>query len=175
VNIDRQHETTFTLAGDAHGIWDRWQRQAAKEAYYYGNDVEAAIVTRYAAYALKFAMILAAVNDSWGTVSEETMSTAITLADMFKNNIGRLLAERSNYGISGAKLQKVFAVIKKKDTGDGVARKAIMQFAHLRSDEAIACIEKLLEIGAICEKGSASSKSVRYVSLAEELPIRTWK
>ncbi|MFN8469339.1 MAG: DUF3987 domain-containing protein [Caldilineaceae bacterium] len=176
VNIDRQHETTFMLAGDAHGIWDRWQRQAAREAYYYGNDVEAAIVTRYAAYALKFAMILAAVNGSWGTVSAETMTTAIVLADMFKNNIGRLLAERSDYGISGAKLQKVFAVVKKKGSTEGVTKTVIMQNVRgVRADDATACIEKLLEVGAIVERCTASGKSKRYVAVAEELPIKSWK
>ena len=44
VNLDRQHDTDFVLVGDAFALWDAWQRQAAKEAFYYGDDTTAAIV-----------------------------------------------------------------------------------------------------------------------------------
>lgn len=169
VNIDRQPETPFTLAGNAHKRWDAWQRQAAKDAYLYGDDVIAAIVTRYAAYALKFAMILAAVNGSWGTVTEDTMQTAIALADSYKAGMGKLLAERNNYGISGAKLQKVFAVVKRKAGDKGATRKVVQQYTRLKASEAGACLDKLLDIGAIVETDR------RFFAAAENLPIKAWK
>lgn len=173
VNIDRQRETDFVLLGDSHQLWDTWQRKAAKDAYLYDDDVTAALVTRYAAYALKFAMILAAVNGSWGIITPETMLTAMDLADSYKSSVGKLLAERSNYGISGAKLQKVFGIIIRKGGAAGVNRKVLMQFAHLKAGDVTLCIEKLLEIGAIVEDRTTSSP--RYLASAKELPIKTWK
>jgi len=169
VNLDRQPATPFTLAGDAHKLWDDWQRAAAKDAYLYGDDVIAAIVTRYAAYALKFSMILSAVNGSWGTVTADTMRTAIALADSYKAGMSKLLAERNNYGISGAKLQKVFAVIKRKGGEKGATKKTVTQYSNLRAAEARACLEKLLDIGAIVEVDR------RFVAVAEQLPIKAWK
>ncbi len=173
VNIDRQSETTFTLAGDAHRLWDAWQRQAIKDAYHYGDDIITAIVSRYSAYALKFAMILAASNDSWGIITPETMQTAIDLADHYKVGPYKLLSERRNFGISGAKLQKIFNVIKRKDGGEGVTQREAQQLSHLRKNEVSQCIEKLLEIGAIVDK--TVGKRTCYIAVAEQLPVKMWR
>ncbi len=174
VNLDRRDETAFILADGAHALWDAWQRQAAKDAYFYGDDVIAAIVTRSAAYALKFSIILTAINSSWGTVTADTMQTAINLADNFKASMGKLLAERTNYGISGAKLQRVFSIIKRKSTEGMVTRRVIMQYSGLRVNEVAVCVEKLLEVGAINE--DKAGRSTRYVAaITGDLPIKSWK
>jgi len=173
VNIDAQRETNFVLRGNAHKLWDSWQRKAAKDAFYFGDDVTAAIVTRYAAYALKFAIILAAVNGSWGDITEHTMQTAIELADNYKLTAHKLLSEKQNFGISGAKLQKVFLYIQQKGGADGATSRDISRFANLRKADVEPCIEKLLEIGAIVEK--PNGRTMRYVTVAKELPVKAWK
>jgi hypothetical protein len=172
MNIDRQRETDFELVSPAFTLWDAWQRQAAKDAYYYGDDVTAAIVTRYAAYALKFAMILAAVNDSWGTITPETMQTAIDLADSFKATVYKLLSMKSNYGVSGAKLQKVFRVIKGKAGAEGITQREIGRLCHMRKAELTPCMEKLIAIGAVM--AVESGKAERFIPAVENLPAKTW-
>jgi hypothetical protein len=173
VNIDRQRDTDFILKGNAHKLWDAWQRDAAKQAYFYGDDVVAAVTTRYAAYGLKFAIILAAVNGSWGVIDEATMQTAISLADSFKRNVHTLLAEKANYGMSGAKLQKVFAVIKRKGGAGGATRKTVTQYANMRAGDVTLCLEKLIEIGAVIE--NREGRASRFVAVEGNLPLKSWK
>lgn len=173
--IDRQSETDFQFTGDAFALWDTWQRNAAKEAYYYGDDVAAAIVTRYAAYALKFAMILSAVNGPWGIITPETMQTAIDLSDDYKRYAHKLLAEKSNYGVSGAKLQKVFAYIK---AHNGCGTREITRSTNYKRDVLTPVIDKLLEVGAITSSESLNTRNktiVSYTAMTQELPVKTWR
>lgn len=174
IELDRKEPTDFILTGDAHALWDAWQRQAAKDAYYFGDDITAAIVTRYSAYALKFAIILAAVNGTWGTITPDEMQTAIHLADSYKMYVHKLLQERGRFGINGAKLQKIFKMIQRPPKNKAgmqltATRKTLMQYANMRKGELDPCIEKLLDIGAILEDGK------RFVPNTVELPIKSWK
>lgn len=170
LELDRQQDTDFVFSGDAHRIWDTWQRQSAKNAYVYGDDIAAAIVTRYSAYALKFSLILAAVNDSWGTITPDIMQTAIHLADSYKHNVRRLLSEKANYGISGGKLQKVLKILQRRQN---LTAREIGQIANMRATEVAPCLEKLTEVGAIMTE--SAGKATRYITTGQELPIKVWK
>lgn len=173
MEIDRQSETDFSLSKEALDLWDSWQRKAAKEAYYFGDDVTAAIVTRYSAYALKFSIILSAVNDSWGKITADTMQTAINLSNNYKAYVHKLLSEKANFGISGAKLQRVFRVVSILTRESGHATtKAILQKTGMKKAELGPCLEKLKEIGAV--DGVQADRGFRYVNLCESLPIKTW-
>ena len=173
MEIDRQQETDFTLSREALSLWDSWQRREAKEAFYFGDDVTAAIVTRYSAYALKFSIILAAVNGSWATISQDTMQTAIDLANNYKSYVHKLISEKHNFGVSGAKLQRVFKVVSVLTREGGHATtKAIMQKSGLKKAELGPCLEKLQEIGAI--DSAQAGNGHRYVNLCETLPIKSW-
>jgi len=171
--INRQGETAFTFAGDAFKLWDTWARAGVKAAYHFGDDTATSLVARYNVYALKLALILAAVNDSWGTVTPETMQAAMALADGFKAAAYRLLSERANFGVSGAKLQKVFRVIKDQGALTGIPRKTILQYSKLRAGDLTIVLEKLLEIGAIME--STTGRAPRYISATDALPVKTWR
>jgi hypothetical protein len=171
MKIDRQRETDFELVSPAFQLWDSWQRQAAKDAYYYGDDVTAAIVTRYAAYALKFAMILSAVNGSWGTITPGTMQTAMNLADTFKGTVYKLLDAKANYGVSGAKLQKIFRALKKAGTA-GLTQRDIGRICTMKKNELSPCMEKLVSIGAVISL--VSGKTERYIPAVESLPAKVW-
>lgn len=173
VNIDRQRDTDFRLAEGVHEMWDAWQRETAKRAYVYGDDVISAVTTRYAAYALKFAIILAAVNDSWGVITQPTMETAIQLASMFKANVHKLLSEKANYGMSGSKLQKVFRVIKNRGKETGATRKVIQQYANISAGDLNMCLETMLQNGYIME--DSAGRATRYIALIEKLPTKVWR
>ena len=175
-NIGKQDHTDFLFTGNAHELWDTWQRESARTAYYYDSEIAAPLVMRYSTYALKFAMILAAINGSWGTITPETMQTAMDLADSYKRYVHRLMSEKSEHQVSGGKLQKIFAVIKKKfpeTYGKGVTTKTIQQFSGMKSAQAGPCLEKLVEIGAIAEEQAGRGK--RYIPMAETLPVKGWK
>ncbi len=173
MEIDKQRDTDFSLLEDSFEIWDKWQRQAAKDAYYFGDDVSSAIVTRYATYALKFSMILSAVNGSWGKVTPKVMQTSIDLADNYKSFAFRLLSEKANFGISGSKLQKVFGCIKARTKEKGVPTKEILQYCNMNRSEAEPYLNKLKEIGAVIEEKSGNG--FRYTVTTQDLPIKAWK
>lgn len=171
MQIDRQQMTDFVLQDDAFDLWDTWRRDAARAAYAYGDDAVASIVTRYGTYALKFSIILAAAGGSWGTITADTMRTSIGLADYFKASVNRLLSQKSNFGVSGAKLQKVFAVIRRyPDTG--TTTKEVYQHANMNRGEARPVLEKLIEIGAI--RNEKAGRGERFFPAAEKLPVRAW-
>ena len=172
VEVVQRDETDFDLPDDARMIWHEWQRQAAIDAYYYGDDIISAVVRRHSTYALKFAMILAATNGSWGTITPEIMETSIKLADNYKVYVGRILSERLNLGVSGAKIQRIHEVVRTLDEGEGVTRRQIMQYAHMRAADLTPCIEKMLEAGALMEIPAKRGK--RYVAVGDSLPVKVW-
>jgi hypothetical protein len=171
MQIDREPVRDFTLTDDALEMWYAWQRKATKEAYYYGDDVTAAIVTRYAAYALKFSIILTAINGKWGLIAKDTMATSMALADNYKATVYKLLTEKTNYGVSGAKVQKVFEVIRRYGP-EGVSTKTIYQAANMKRGEAQPILEKLIEIGAVSTE--KNGRGMRYTAAVERIPVKSW-
>ena len=163
----------FMFKGQALKRWHQWRKQSVKKAYYFGDEAISAIVGRYCTYALKFGIILSAINDSWGVIDEETMTTAINLADNYKTTVHKLLDEQQNYGVSGAKIQKIFAVIQARANGEGVTRRVICQFANMKTSEVQPVLDKLKEIGAVIvhKKGRAE----KYVPAVQSLPAKIWR
>lgn len=179
-HINRQEPTDFLFQDNAHQLWDAWQRNAARNAFYFGDDVTAALVTRNAAYALKFAIILSALNGSWGHITPETMQTSIDLADTFKAYAHRLLASRDDHRIRGDKLQRVFTAILK--LGDESTAKRIMQQTGMRKGQLTPCIDRLCNEGAIVPvtatkpgKNGRAYQVTTYSAMVKELPIKAWK
>lgn len=172
MQVDRQRDTQFEFQPGALSLWDDWRRDAEKSAFYYGDDVTMAIVSRYSTYAIKFALILAALNGEWGTISAMTMQTAMDLADGFKATVYRLLTEKQNWGVSGAKLQKVFRFIQRGGP-DGVTSRELARVSHMRKAELAPVLEKLAEVGAVMMVGSG--RGDRYVPAVERLPAKAWK
>ena len=172
--------TDFLFTDNAHQLWDTWQRESARNAFYFGDDVAAAIVTRYAAYALKFALILSAINGDWGSITPDTMQTAIHLADSYKGYAHRLLAEKDEHKVSGAKLQRVFVAIVK--LGELATAKRIMQKTGLKKIALTPCIDRLSAEGAIVPtttttkaKNGREYEHTVYTAMTKELPIKAWK
>jgi hypothetical protein len=170
-NLAKCDATDFVLEPEAFEYWSEWQREQSRNAYNYGDDVVAAITSRYSTYAFKFAMILAAINGSWGYINSNTMLMATTLADNFKASAHRLLSEKDRYAITGEAMQKIFRLIlEHPDTG--VTSKEIYQSLHMRRSEATLVLDKLLEIGAIRSEKAGNGR--RFFAATDRLPIRTW-
>jgi hypothetical protein len=171
-SVSQQTRTAFSFTGQAHRMWHEWQKASVIAAYHYNDDSVAAVVTRYNTYALKFAMILAAVNGTWGQISPEVMQTAIDLADNHKVYVRRILDDRISFGVNGAKLQRIHEVVRKFDDGTGVTTKDILQNTRIPSAELKPCIAKLLEYGALMEVPAKRGK--RFAAVSDRLPIRKW-
>jgi len=172
-NLGKRESTEFKLTTKAHNLWDRWHRSQLKKAYFYDSDIAAPLVTRYSTYALKFALILAAVNGDWGSVNESTMQTAISLADNYKSYAHKLMAEKSQHQVSGGKLQKILKIVWKllpQTEGKGVTTKAIMQHAKMSSGELKPCLEKMVDCGALTEE--SVGRGFRYTPNVEKLTVR---
>lgn len=172
MQLDKQPEQDFILGEDAYKTWHRWRVAAVKEAYLYGDDTVSAIVERYATYALKFAIILTAISGTWGEISATTMQTACDLADSFKLTMYRLVTEKSNYGVSGAKLQKVFRVIRDKSGAAGITAREVMQLCNMGKSEFGPCMDKLLSIGAVM--ANEGVRTTRYTAAVASLPAKIW-
>jgi predicted transcriptional regulator len=173
MEIDRYPEKDFVLTGNALSIWSDWRKAGLMAAYEAQDNTAMAIIGRYATYALKFAIILAAINDSWGIISPEIMRTAMYLADNYKHTVNRIITEADRHRVTGAKMQKVFGVVKAKNTdGQGVTLRIVQQFANLSRQEAQQCMEQLVEYGAVIT--NEIGKSTRYVNAVTELQLKKW-
>lgn len=80
-------------------------------------------------------MLLSAVTD-YGRITDRNMVAAIALAGGYKTNALRLFTDRRSHGVTGAKVQRVFAAIL---SGGGTATtKTILQTLHMTASE-LAC------------------------------------
>lgn len=187
--IDIQAETDFIVTKDAFAHWATWGKEAKKAAYLFGDEIAAAIVGRYTTLALKFALILASVNKSWGSITLDIMQSATGLADAYKAVAYRLLTEKSNFGVSADKMQRVYqAIIDRCSLGEDEKNKGnfnandfaptereIYKELHWKKSELTPILEKLLEIGAVIRtKGSKTDYYAPADYALKALPIRAW-
>ena len=174
MNFEKHEEKDFILQGESLSMWSEWSIAGQKAAFAADDENAAAIIGRYATYAMKFALILASVNDSWGIITEETMQTAIHLADNYKAVAYQLLSEADNHKVTGSNIMKVFMVIKRKagELGCGVTAREIGQYTQLRKRQLTPCLDKLEEIGAVMSKKVGRTK--QFVPAIDELQARKW-
>jgi len=172
-NFSKRDVTDFELASGAHKLWDECHRYETKQAYYYDADIAAPLVVRYSTYALKFALILSAVNGEWGRITKATMQTSIDLANNYKAHVFRLMNEKSEHNVSGGKLQKILGIIVRhfpKSEGKGVPTRTITHNSNMKSGELKPCLEKLVEIGALTEE--KAGRGFRYIPNVDKLNVR---
>ena len=159
----------FLLDADAHHRWNAWRKEERRHAFELGGDVVAAIASRYGTYALKFAMLLSAVTD-YGRITDNNMVAAIALAGAYKTNALRLFTDRRNHGITGAKVQRVFAAI---SSGGGTATtKTILQVLHMTASDLQPILDVLTEQGAIT--ADKAGRGFRFTVTTDKLPIKSW-
>lgn len=174
MNIEKRRSKDFKLEGESLNMWSKWNIDAQKAAFAAEDENAAAISGRYATYAMKFALILASVNNSWGTITEETMQTAIYLADNYKAVAYRLLSEADNHKVTGSNIMKCFTAIKRKslELKRGLTPREVGQYAGLRKKQRDACLEKLEEIGAVISNKVGRTK--QFTPAVDELQPRKW-
>ncbi|MCB0093660.1 MAG: DUF3987 domain-containing protein [Caldilineaceae bacterium] len=173
--MEQQRETSFALEDGALDIWQAWRKPALEAAWKADDEQSLAIIGRYATYALKFSIILSAVNGSWGTITIDTMQASIGLAENFKRTVYRIIRDTDKHKLTGDKIQKVFAAIRDKNEGYGVTARTIMQLTHMKKAELQPCLDALLERGAITSESTGKTgKVVAYRIGVKELPITKW-
>ena len=169
IKISARPGGDFTLDADAHHRWNTWRKEERRQAFELGGDVVSAIASRYGTYALKFAMLLSAVTD-YGRITDNNMVAAIALAGGYKTNALRLFTDRRSHGVTGAKVQRVFAAIL---SGGGTATtKTILQTLHMTASE----LQPLLDV--LCEQGAVTAdkagRGFRFTVTTNKLPIKSW-
>lgn len=172
----RQPQTKFAFKDDTFDIWFEWQLAGLEKALSYGDNVAAPLLVRINTYALKFAMILAVAHGQWGTITPETMQTAVALADNYKANAYQLLTEKTNFGISGGKLDRVLKAIfrlQAKEQDGWITTKKLQQNTSLSKSELVPCLEKLVEIG--CADAQHAGKGFKYHATGKDLPVKSWR
>ncbi len=172
MEIDQKPDTPFVLNGDAYECWSGWRTTGLKAAYRQNDENAAAIIGRYATYALKFAIILSAVNDSWGTITPVNMQTAVHWADNYKANVYRILSESGKHRVDGSKLQKVFLVIQRKSKDGGMTVSEIMRYANMKQNELRPCLDELQNVGAVLVDNAG--RAARYMTMIDKLPLKKW-
>lgn len=177
-------KTDFIFQGGAFALWDEWQRTGLEQAYDYGDSVVAPLVKRYNIYALKFAMLIATARGQWGYITPDIMQDGINLSNIFKAGAHSLVVEKSNFGISGGKLERVLRVLQReteklppKKEGEapaGVTLKRLYSMTNMKRDELMPCIEKLVEIS--CATSIRTPKgNVTYIANGKPLPVKSWR
>jgi hypothetical protein len=169
--LSRRNASDMAMDSGAFDVWDTWRRRRKRKAYEAGDDLAMTLCERNATYALKIAILLAVGGEST-TISVGNTQTAITLAEHFETCLLTLREARQDYGVSGSKMQRVFAVI--RDNGPDVTTANVYRFAHLPKAEAEPVLDKLLEIGAVVEKRQAKIKGKTYTATTDRLPVRVW-
>ena len=169
--LGRKPATDFAIDKPAFDRWYSWRQTRMRSAYQAGDDVGLSFAERYAAYALKVGIVLAA-SSSWGRVTIANLESAIGLVEHFETCILTLRDARQDYGVSGGKLQRLFAVI--RDQGPNVTAAKVYQYAHMPKSEAEPVLDKLLEIGAVVEIRKDKGKGRTYTATTDRLPVRVW-
>lgn len=169
--LSRKPSTDFAIDKPALDRWHAWRQERMKAAYAAGDDVALSFAERYAAYGLKVAILLAASTD-WGRVTCANLESAIKIVEHFETCILTLRDARSDFGVSGGKMQRLFAVI--RDRGPDVTTKDVYRFAHMPKAEAEPVIDKLLDIGAIIEKRTSRGGGKTFSATTDRLPVRSW-
>lgn len=80
--------------------------------------------------------------------------------------------EKQNWGVSGAKLQKVFRFVQNAGP-DGATARQLARVANMRKAELDPVMEKLTEVGAVMVVNAG--RTIRYIPAVEKLPARAWK
>ena len=169
--LSRRNASDMGLDDGAFASWETWRKRRLRQAYEAGDDLGLYLSERYATYALKIAILLAVAGEST-TITLANMQTAITMAEHFETCLLTLREARQDYGVSGSKMQRIFAVI--RDNGPDVTTKDIYRFAHLPKAEAEPVLDKLLEIGAVIEKRTTRGGGKCYSAATDRLPIKVW-
>lgn len=173
MEFEAMRETQFLFGDNALDLWVDWQATGMEYAFSLNDTQSMSIIRRYNAYALKFAILLAAVNGSWGKITQATMETAMKLADNYKATVHRILTESDKHKMTGAKATKIFQVIKKhQGDPDGVTLRKISQYANMSKAEVEPYIEKLKLTGEIGV--DESGRTPRYVYNVDALKVRDW-
>lgn len=172
--LGKEKKKAFVFDADVFDCWHEWYKSCTMQAYEFESEVHSAFVSRNTTHALKFALILAAVDGSWGKVDLPTMEKAIALADSYKGYVHRLIADREKGRVTGSKLQKVLRTMSERDRdGGGAAKRTLLQYANMKAAELDPCLAKLLEYGA-CEE-IKDGRRTRYRALVQgPLPIRQY-
>lgn len=168
--LARRSPTDLAFDADAFQTWDAWRRGRLKRAYQAGDDLGLYLSERYAANALKIGILLALANDT-ASISGGIITAAIALAEHFETCLLTLREARQDYGVSGGKMQRVFAVI--RDKGPNVLTRNVYRLSHLPKAEVEPVLDKLLEIGAVIEKQAAGGGKT-YSAATDRLPIKVW-
>lgn len=169
--LSRRNASDMGLDDGAFATWETWRKRRLRLAYEAGDDLGLYLSERYATYALKIAILLAVAGEST-TITLANMQTAITLAEHFETCLLTLRDARQDYGVSGSKMQRVFAVI--RDNGPNVTTKDVYRFAHLPKAEVEPVLDKLLEIGAVIEKRTDRGGGKSFSAATDRLPIKVW-
>lgn len=169
--LSRRNATDMDFEAGAFDEWETWRKRRLRKAYEAGDDLGLYLSERYATYALKIAILLAVGGDST-TITVANMQTAITLAEHFETCLLTLRDARQDYGVSGSKLQRIFALI--RDNGPNVTTKDVYRFAHLPKAEVEPVLDKLLEIGAVIEKRTDRGGGKSYSAATDRLPVKVW-
>lgn len=170
-SLSRRNASDMAMDAGAFDVWEAWRKRRLRHAYEAGDDLGLRLAERYATTALKIAILLAVGSDST-TITQANMQTAITLAEHFETCLLTLREVRQDYGVSGSKMQRVFAVI--RDNGPDVTTKNVYRLAHLPKAEAEPVLDKLLEIGAVIEKRTDRGGGKCYSAATDRLPIKVW-
>lgn len=170
-SLSRRNASDMAFDAGAFDVWETWRKRRLRKAYEAGDDLGLYLSERYATVALKIAILLAVGGDST-TITLTNMQTAITLAEYFETCLLTLREARQDYGVSGSKMQRVFAVI--RDNGPDVTTKNVYRIAHLPKAEVEPVLDKLLEIGAVIEKRTDRGGGKCYSAATDRLPIKVW-
>jgi len=169
-----QPDTDFQIDQDAFLHWKRWQSDARRGAFAYGDETASAIVGRYGTYALKFAIVLAAVQKSWGRIGIDHITAACTLSDYYKSIVFKVLTEQSEQGVNAGRMQEVYKFIRLRFKNSApVTMRDLARKFHLKRPQLAPTVDALVDGGYVLRTNQGKTTlMVPANQLLEALPVR---
>ena len=124
------------------------------------------IITRYATYGWKFAMILCAARGNGERVTLAEAQDGARLAENYMTNVFRLYQYQREHRLTGSLLQKALGVLNR--AADGLTAREIGQMLHIDPTMRDEVLNRLMEYGAISE--TKEGRTTRFRAVLPKLP-----
>lgn len=124
------------------------------------------IITRYATYGWKFAMILCAARGDGERVTLAQAQDGARLAENYMTNVFRLYQYQREHRLTGSLLQKALGILNRAT--DGLTARELGQMLNANTTMRDEVINRLMEYGAISE--TKEGRTTRYRAVLPKLP-----
>lgn len=167
-DLNRRPASPMEIETPAHQYITEWGRELVRTAIASSERHERvdSIITRYATYAYKFAMILCAARGDAERVTLAQAQDGARLAENYMTNVFRLYQYQREHRLTGSLLQKALGVLNRAP--EALTARELGQMLNIDATMRDEVLNRLMEYGAISE--TKEGRTTRYRAVLPKLP-----